>query len=85
MTRPRLAATLATLGTEGGLSFYNGTIAANIVQDLGAAGGVITAEDLSSYRFFITKKHSKTQNDFLLLATCAPCILYPFLPLTFRH
>lgn len=50
MARPRLAVTLETLGTEGAQGFYNGTIAGNIVRDIGAAGGVITAEDLSSYR-----------------------------------
>ncbi|ODN04055.1 Gamma-glutamyltranspeptidase 1 [Orchesella cincta] len=50
MARPRLAVTLETLGAEGVQGFYNGTIAANILRDIQNANGIITAEDLSSYR-----------------------------------
>jgi len=50
ITRPRLARTLETLERLGSIDFYNGTLAQNIVQEITAAGGVITAEDLASYR-----------------------------------
>jgi len=51
MARPRLAVTLETLGAEGVQGFYNGTIAANILRDIQNANGIITSEDLLSYRF----------------------------------
>jgi gamma-glutamyltranspeptidase/glutathione hydrolase len=47
--RPELAATLAKLRAGGPGAFYKGPIAAEIVRAVAAAGGVMTAEDLSSY------------------------------------
>ena len=44
------AETLRTLAKEGGQSFYRGTIARRIADDLAANGGVITLEDLAQYR-----------------------------------
>jgi gamma-glutamyltranspeptidase len=44
------AATLRTIAEEGGQSFYRGSIAKRIVEDMAANGGVITAEDLAQYR-----------------------------------
>jgi gamma-glutamyltranspeptidase/glutathione hydrolase len=47
--RPELAATLAKLRAGGPGAFYKGPIANAIVKAVGAAGGVMTAEDLASY------------------------------------
>jgi len=45
-----LAETLRTLAKEGGESFYRGSIARRIADDMAANGGVITFEDLAQYR-----------------------------------
>jgi gamma-glutamyltranspeptidase/glutathione hydrolase len=47
---PDLADTLRTLAREGGDSFYRGSIARRIAEDMAANGGVITYEDLAQYR-----------------------------------
>ena len=44
------AETLRTLAKEGGDSFYRGSIARRIADDMAANGGVITYEDLAQYR-----------------------------------
>jgi gamma-glutamyltranspeptidase len=44
------AETLRTIAKEGGQSFYRGTIAKRIADDMAANGGIITAEDLAQYR-----------------------------------
>jgi gamma-glutamyltranspeptidase/glutathione hydrolase len=44
------ANTLRTIAKEGGQSFYRGSIASRIVEDMAANGGVITADDLAQYR-----------------------------------
>jgi gamma-glutamyltranspeptidase len=44
------AETLRILAKEGGQSFYRGTIARRIADDMAANGGIITAEDLAQYR-----------------------------------
>ncbi|HVZ71167.1 MAG TPA: gamma-glutamyltransferase [Polyangia bacterium] len=47
--RPELAATLATLENDGPDAFYKGPIADEIVKAVKAAGGVLTAQDLTDY------------------------------------
>ena len=46
---PALAATLATIARDGAESFYTGAIAANIVADMQAHGGLLSATDLAGF------------------------------------
>ena len=48
--RPDLAATLRRIAREGTASFYRGTIAQQMVADLGARGGYLQAVDLAPVR-----------------------------------
>lgn len=50
LKRSRLATTLLDLEQNGVTGFYNGTIAAEIVREIGASKGIINLEDLASYR-----------------------------------
>ena len=47
--RPDLAEILETLAEEGADSFYKGSIAAGLIQEVQAGGGLLSLEDLSSY------------------------------------
>jgi gamma-glutamyltranspeptidase/glutathione hydrolase len=50
VTNPPLAATLRRIGAEGAKAFYDGPIAAEIVEVARAAGSPIKLSDLASYR-----------------------------------
>lgn len=48
--QPQLAQTLKTIAQEGADTFYTGTIAQNIVQDLQANNGLLTLKDFAEHR-----------------------------------
>jgi gamma-glutamyltranspeptidase/glutathione hydrolase len=48
--QPELAATLQRIAKNGGDDFYRGETARMLVADMQSSGGIITLEDLSSYR-----------------------------------
>jgi gamma-glutamyltranspeptidase/glutathione hydrolase len=50
LRNPALAQTLRTLGAEGAAPFYEGPLAAQIVEATRALGGVLTADDLRTYQ-----------------------------------
>lgn len=50
LKRPRLAKTFATIAQHGSRGFYEGWVAQDIVDTVRKHGGILTLQDLSSYR-----------------------------------
>lgn len=50
LKQPDLAATLRAIARDGADTFYRGAIAKLLIADIEARGGIITADDLASYR-----------------------------------
>ncbi|MCP3670823.1 MAG: gamma-glutamyltransferase [Gammaproteobacteria bacterium] len=50
IVQPQLALTLEAMVRDGVMGFYGGAVAAGLVQDVRAAGGIWTMEDLKQYR-----------------------------------
>lgn len=51
---PELARSLETISEQGPGAFYNGTVGEKLVNDVKTAGGIITMEDLRSYKVRVT-------------------------------
>uniref|UniRef100_A0A3Q1EUE6 Glutathione hydrolase n=1 Tax=Acanthochromis polyacanthus TaxID=80966 RepID=A0A3Q1EUE6_9TELE len=47
---PKLAETMETIAEQGAKAFYSGKIGHDLIQDIEAAGGTLTMEDLKSFR-----------------------------------
>ncbi|MCH2061696.1 MAG: gamma-glutamyltransferase [Verrucomicrobiales bacterium] len=67
-----LARTLRTIADQGPDAFYAGPIAAAIVADMKANGGIITADDLRDYRPIIRQPISGTYRDWKVVAMPPP-------------
>jgi gamma-glutamyltranspeptidase/glutathione hydrolase len=67
-----LAQTLRTIADQGPDAFYAGPIAAAIVADMKANGGIITADDLRDYRPIIRKPVSGTYRGWKVVAMPPP-------------
>jgi gamma-glutamyltranspeptidase/glutathione hydrolase len=50
ITQPDLAATLRLIARNGARAFYSGAVASAIAEEMMANGGIVTSEDLESYR-----------------------------------
>jgi len=70
--QPALADTMATLGKEGHEGFYQGAIAQALVDDVNAAGGIWTLEDLADYRIIEREPTRILYGDAEILTTPAP-------------
>lgn len=49
-TLPKLAETMKTIAKEGGNAIYNGSLTAQLLEDLKRVNGIITKEDLANYK-----------------------------------
>ncbi len=66
------AETLRVLAKEGGDSFYRGSIARRIADDMAANGGVISLEDLAQYRAMERKPISGRYRGHIVYSVPAP-------------
>ncbi|KAG7545759.1 Nucleophile aminohydrolases N-terminal [Arabidopsis suecica] len=55
---PELARSLETISEQGPGAFYNGTVGEKLVNDVKKAGGIITMDDLRSYKVRVTNAMS---------------------------
>ncbi|XP_068952800.1 glutathione hydrolase 1 proenzyme-like [Petaurus breviceps papuanus] len=70
---PQLAMTYEKLAWEGADVFYKGTLAQQIVQDVQAAGGILSLEDLSSYQAEVIENPLNfSLGDYILYTPSAP-------------
>ncbi|XP_063310586.1 glutathione hydrolase 1 proenzyme isoform X2 [Pelobates fuscus] len=70
---PKLAETLQTLADEGHESFYTGSLSKKVLQDIKDAGGIITEEDLRTYKAEIDDNPLRYQlGDYTLVTPNAP-------------
>ena len=70
ITDPVFAKTLTELA-EDPLSFYNGSIAREIVKDVQDRGGILTLEDLQNFKATTRRVLSSFVNDDILYTTSA--------------
>ncbi|XP_065680176.1 glutathione hydrolase 1 proenzyme isoform X1 [Hydra vulgaris] len=72
LARPKLARTYEQIANEGADVFYLGKMANQIVEDIRAAGGYMTREDLASYKVREVEPIRTNINEFTVLTTPAP-------------
>ena len=69
MKRPKLAQTLETIAKSGADAFYTGELADKIVAEIQAHGGIITKQDLASYKVDFQEALAVHLNDSLTAFT----------------
>ncbi|KAG8523081.1 Glutathione hydrolase 1 proenzyme [Galemys pyrenaicus] len=72
VTMPKLADTYQTLAMEGARAFYNGSLTAQIVEDIRATGGIVTVRDLNSYTAKVIEPLKISLGDAQLYVPSAP-------------
>ncbi|KAM0282978.1 hypothetical protein ACHAQH_002789 [Verticillium albo-atrum] len=72
MHRTRLADTLTTIAKKGASAFYNGDLAASFIKTVRDADGIMTMEDLATYRAEIREPLSTTFRNHTLYTTGSP-------------
>ncbi len=72
LTQPDLAATLQTIADRGASAFYTGDIAAAIVAEMKAGGGLISTQDLRDYRAKISPAVSGNVKGYTLYGAPLP-------------
>lgn len=70
--QPDLAATLEQLAREGADGFYRGRLAARLVGETRAAGGIWTREDLSSYQVVEREPITGTYGNYRIISAAPP-------------
>ncbi len=71
IVQPQLADTLEALSRSGREGFYAGRVAADLIQDVRAAGGIWTLEDLKQYRV-VERKPIRGNYRGMQIVTAAP-------------
>lgn len=72
LVQPDLAATLQLIETEGGDTFYSGTIADAIESEMAAGGGLITKADLGDYQATARAPIHGRYRDYEIFASSPP-------------
>ena len=72
LVQPQLAATLASIATNGGRAFYSGHIPDSVETASRASSGIITAADLAAYHITQSKPLSCTYRGYVFLSAPPP-------------
>jgi gamma-glutamyltranspeptidase / glutathione hydrolase len=72
LRQPELAATIARIQQNGAAEFYEGQTAKLIAQDMQAHGGLITLEDLKSYKAVVRKPITGTYRGYEIVTMPPP-------------
>lgn len=70
--QPALADTLAQVARDGGESFYRGDIAASMIADIQAGGGIMTRQDLAGYEVHVSDGLRLAYRDTEVVVPTAP-------------
>ena len=72
LRNPPLARTLSEIAKHGADAFYKGRIAENLVKDVRAAGGILTLNDMESYRAVLRTPVTASVSGYILVGVPPP-------------